>query len=90
MKPKDGGLAFPRPLPKGQFPPQDALRLLEQHAGMTLRDYLAARAMAGLLAMEANPRFGATEEPYNKAHAPLIAEHAYAIADAMLAERDKP
>lgn len=37
-----GGPAFPRPLPNIEVHPNEALRLLEQHQGMTLRDYFAA------------------------------------------------
>lgn len=44
--------------------------------GMTLRDYFAAKAMQSLVALD---RTAAT----------MVAEYAYAIADAMLAARDK-
>ena len=45
--------------------------------GMTLRDYFAAKAMQGLVgAPQSFPRA-------------TIAEHAYQMADAMLAEREK-
>jgi len=45
--------------------------------GMTLRDYFAAKAMQGLVGAPQNfPRAA-------------IAEHAYLMADAMIAERDK-
>lgn len=46
--------------------------------GMTLRDYFAATAMRGLFDM---PAF---EDQWN-----VIAKDAYAMADAMLAERTK-
>jgi hypothetical protein len=46
--------------------------------GMTLRDYFAAKAMQGLLASTKT----------NSAQ--VIAKDAYIIADAMLAERNKP
>ena len=44
--------------------------------GMTLRDYFAAKAMQSLVALD---RTAAT----------MTAEYAYAMADAMLAARDK-
>lgn len=47
MDKKDtGGAAFPRTLPTGEFPPDDCLRIVEQHAGMTLRDYAAIKFAA--------------------------------------------
>lgn len=50
----------------------------EPHNGMTLRDYFAAKAMAGFLASETDaPTFG------------QLAKFAYQCADAMLAERAK-
>lgn len=45
--------------------------------GMTLRDYFAAKAMAGMLSCE---------QPQNT---PTVARVAYELADAMLAERIK-
>lgn len=47
--------------------------------GMTLRDYLAASALVGILA-------GAARSAFNDAG---MAEWSYRIADAMLAERAK-
>lgn len=53
--------------------------------GMTLRDYLAAKAAAGLLAHPKCSDVGPGYEDTNR----CIAREAYAIADAMLAERTK-
>lgn len=50
----------------------------KNHPGMTLRDYFAGQAISGLV-NEANDMTGPRE----------IALAAYAIADAMLAERNK-
>lgn len=63
----------------------------QQFTGMTLRDYFAAKALVALFACEANPRVGREVEPYNsgEAHREYTAREAYAIADAMLAERAK-
>ena len=48
-------------------------------AGMTLRDYFAAKAMQGLLACSIQPQ----SDPE------MYARDAYAVADAMLKERAK-
>jgi hypothetical protein len=58
-------------------------------AFLTLRDYFAAVALQGLFSIEANPRVGVEMEPYTTKHNPIMAEQAYAIADAMLAARDQ-
>lgn len=69
----DGGQAFPM-----VFPIATAVMRLD---GMTLRDYFAAKAMAGYIASFANP--SAVSDP----KADLAARKAYAYADAMLAAR---
>lgn len=61
-KVSDGGPAFPR----------------QGCDGMSLRDYFAAHALAGMLADECTREVGC----------PKIAENAYRYADAMIAERD--
>jgi hypothetical protein len=53
--------------------------------GMTLRDYFAAAAMSSLLL---NPWYLDEEKTYDEI-APHLADDAYIIANAMLAERDK-
>jgi hypothetical protein len=54
--------------------------------GMTLRDYFAAQALATVLTSAlANPRAFASGDVLNKS----VCMNAYAIADAMLAERSK-
>ncbi len=51
------------------------------HEGMTLRDYFAARAMEGELASQnVEQQWSALEK---------LAAHAYAVADAMLAARQR-
>ena len=52
------------------------------YAGMTLRDYFAAKAMQGIIAAS-NEDGG----PYYFEEA--VAENAYLMADAMIAEREK-
>lgn len=55
--------------------------------GMSLRDYFAAKALAGILANKATVE--ATELSGSK-HVPVLAQACYTLADAMLAERSKP
>ena len=55
----------------------EARSLLSHHSGMTLRDYFAGQALAGMLA--------ADDAPYASA-----AELAYGYADALLRQRAKP
>ncbi len=72
--------AFPRPLPKGEFVPDEALRILKDSAGMTLRDYFAAKVMAAQFAG------GEIAMPDDLE---LRAAIAYKAADFMLRRRDK-
>ena len=69
----NGGPAFP-------FVFDDAEKTRHVYVGMTVRDYLAARAMQALFDSDAG-------------HSPdevrLIARESYAMADAMIAERSK-
>lgn len=79
---RDGGPAFPRPHSWDESPVSgvhegDRIEPHSAQAGMSLRDYFAAQAVPGLVA-------GA--ECFDT-HA--IAHDAYALADAMLAERAK-
>jgi hypothetical protein len=58
------------------FPVQSAT-----NDGVTLRDYFAAKAMQGMISATYNPSQNTMTED--------IALEAYAMADAMLAEREK-
>lgn len=72
-KPKyDGGPAFPFPVMHSNSAP----------AGMSLRDYFAAKAMQGILSCFAEYK-GAGDNMQSRA------KLAYEVADAMLAERAK-
>ncbi|WOC06321.1 hypothetical protein [Providencia sp. PROV024] len=71
MTDKTGGAAFPIP----------ATELHGTHTGMSLRDYLAAKAMQGILA---NP--GQLDNVNDEA-AKWVARDAYTMADAMLKAR---
>ena len=70
--------------------------------GMTLRDYFAAKALVGLIegydhearvaSIDPKKRTGLDDNPNkdsNSTYASQMAEEAYMIADAMLAERKK-
>lgn len=70
MSMKNGGPAFPLQSIGPEFAPG--------YAGMTLRDYFAAKAMQGYCA----------KEDSIDSYADDIAADAYAIADAMLAVRE--
>lgn len=74
MREKDGGAAFPTG-------PTTWDRIdvppMPAQAGMSLRDYFAGQALPIV--------FGFIEH----SNGPLLAQHAYEIADAMLAERAK-
>ena len=75
-KPNDGGPAFPefRPI----FDKEGRITGYREQKSMSLRDYFAAKAMVGFL----------TEAALAISDGEMV-EMAYAIADAMLAERDK-
>lgn len=79
----DGGPVFPKFLSIGE-------RCLSE-GGMTLRDYFAGQALAG---MEIRHDGAYSENDHERQlpqrHAERCAAAAYRIADAMLAERDKP
>lgn len=76
-----GGSAFPTmPIYNGDD------EVIAASAGMTLRDYFAAAALAGTLTTFSDyrtPGFGSLTSAQH-------AENAYKLADAMLAERGKP
>ncbi len=75
----DGGPAFPcERMEQIEVLPNNPAFAKGTFPGMSLRDYFAAKAMQGLIA---DTRVQDTEA--------AIAEGAYAVADAMLAERAK-
>jgi hypothetical protein len=84
----DGGTAYPT-YREAEFD-SGAHCLVEHTPGMTLRDWFAAHALTGLFAMEANPRIGDSVEPFTAGkHESDCARTAYALADAMIAERNR-
>lgn len=70
---KDGGPAFPA------YETNDVGELEREFKGMTLRDWFAGQALAGMNANQSWDENGWKDR----------ALQAYAAADAMLAERDK-
>lgn len=85
MDKKDGGPAFLGQLDHGK-------NLIESWAGMTLRDFFAAKALQGWLA---GPCGGITLDEYEgedaafAEHQAAVAVTCYSYADAMIAERAK-
>ncbi len=77
-----GGPAFPRELPTGEWSPDECMRIIEQHSGMTLRDYFAAKAIAGFIAGHIHHYGHDQYWPH-----PDMAAEAYSVADAMLKAR---
>ncbi|MFO0806062.1 MAG: hypothetical protein U0791_23400 [Gemmataceae bacterium] len=76
MKCNDGGQAFPRAAgPEGAS-------FCNGEEGMTLRDWFAGQVIAGLVTLNLPPG-------ENSPSLPQFAMFAYAVADAMLAERAK-
>jgi hypothetical protein len=53
---------------------------MQRYQGMTLRDYFATKAMAAMIATSA--------EPWCTGYEQRTAENAYAMADALLSERE--
>ena len=84
MNKKNGGPAFPCYL----HPSQDTTGLM---SGMTLRDYFAGQALAGLLPAINSATINCDLPPgyKNMTDEELLAEQAYELADAMLKARDR-
>lgn len=74
----DGGPAFPTPVIDQ--------RGARDYPGMSLRDWFAGQAMAGMLAYSQNDRSGNWA---NNASEIAVARGAYEYADAMLAAREQ-
>jgi hypothetical protein len=83
MTDKTGGAAFP--CEQGHTP--EGFWNDSFDPGMTLRDYFAAKAMQGVLAM--GPETVDGRKLQHPKDSNVIAVIAYALADAMLAERAK-
>ena len=89
----DGGAAFPRPV---SFSEEGGTH--RGTLGMTLRDYFAGQALTQLIKREIREMrkdqvrmdcFGDDESEEIPFHTSFIASESYAIADAMLAARER-
>lgn len=72
------------------FPLQDAAAW--QYGGMSLRDYFAGQALAGIMANNEVDNLGLPASVYGPPAGTWVdkaAQMAYALANAMLAEREK-
>lgn len=85
-----GGPAFPSGMVKKSRPIHDSGAdfvttevITPKHEGISMRDYFAAKALAVV------PEQTAYNMEPKETHEAYVARRAYAIADAMLAERDK-
>jgi hypothetical protein len=83
MSKDNGGAAFP--IPGEVLHTKDGGKIAHANPGMTLRDYFAANAMSALIT--SNKMLADT--PSKEVKAGDYSRNAYAIADAMLAERSK-
>lgn len=93
---KTGGPAFPAEFrnngdrnvtcPNGELVPPGGVSTAP---GMTLRDYFAAAALTGFMASLADPKHRDVLYSKNQGTAHIV-NACYVLADAMLAERDKP
>ena len=82
MTPADGGAAFPLPNERDRW----GDRISEGSRGMSLRDWFAGQALGPTLIAMANGQHGVN---HGMTIMQSAATDAYAMADAMLAERAK-
>ena len=81
---KDGGPAFPRPASEGHHVQNgEDYKGYGEQAGMTLRDYFAGQALAGMLSAPMGEIGARARE-----NATVAAQWAYDHADAMIAARE--
>lgn len=83
----DGGPAFPG----GLYEPQNGGTNDREpwNTGMTIRDWFAGQAIAGVIGAVSNDTEAHIEMKKTGSSAGYFARCAYAVADAMLAEREK-
>jgi hypothetical protein len=88
--PKDGGPAFPMVVEDQRFPDGQPIQQGFFEAGMSLRDYFAAHALAGSVAnITAVNGIISFAKEHNMTNSQVRAAYCYELADAMLAERAK-
>lgn len=89
MNTNDGGAAFPLMPPLDPGTGSSASGYPYPEHGMSLRDYFAAKAMAGMLASELVMRYSddVLKATPSVTRAEWLAQQSYGFADAMLAAR---
>ena len=86
MAKNNGGPAYPCSV-KERW---DGHEYIINHSGMSLRDWFAGMAISGLMVGVGGYINDEEYTPYAKGHCnAAMSERAYALADAMIAERDK-
>lgn len=89
---KDGGPAFPQALIQNDAGVNVPAAYAPDASGMSLRDYFAGQALAGLLANPKRYEYIASKvesgELTQEAASAKNAHKAYRVADAMIAERE--
>lgn len=81
----DGGPAFPRTLPTGEFPPDECAGIIAAHEGMSKRELFAAMAMQGFASVM--DKMPANTECISASH--LLAAMSVKCADALISELSK-
>lgn len=81
MNKNDGGPAFPRPIGNNGATNWEDRDTSGEQVGMSLRDYFAGQALAGMLAAYSGPECSFPEQH-------MAASRAFEYADAMLSQRD--
>lgn len=79
MSKQTGGPVYPCRIPTGELHANGDPAPTRQHYGMTLRDYLAAKALQGVLA----------SDNLQTVNFEKIADDSYRMADAMLKAREQ-
>lgn len=88
----DGGPAFPQPCTENGYAANSPYQMAG--GGISMRDYFAAKAMQGMMAVPDDQRYGdradqsLSVEEWQAWCVSGLVEHAYRVADAMLKVRN--